>query len=481
MKLSFFGAAGEVTGSCYLLQTERARVMIDFGLHQGGREEYQRNFRALPFPVASLDAVVVTHAHIDHIGRLPLLPTLGYAGPVFATEATCELGVIMLRDSARLQEGDAERINRRNEYQGLPLVRPLYTSEDAEKVLTLLKPVRYGNDVEVAPGVRARWFDAGHMLGSASVELTITEKDRTVVLVMSGDIGHKGTAILRDPETPPRADVVVLESTYGDRDHRSMGETVEEFTGIIKEAVWDKEKVLVPAFAVGRCQQLIYHLHQLRHTERVPQFPVYVDSPMASKAFQVYRKHQELYDAEALAFGKPGHGVFELEGLEIIESAEESKRLNGSFGSGVIVAPSGMCTGGRILHHLKHNLWRKGVHVLIVGFQAANSLGRRLVDGAETVRMMGTTVVVRARIHTLNGFSAHGGQSELLDWAAKVRPAGGGGGGEGRGGGGGGGGGVRYVLTHGEDGPRATLAAKLRERFGVAEPLRPMWGESVDL
>lgn len=466
MNLTFYGAAGEVTGSCYLLQTDRARVLIDFGLHQGGREEYQRNFHALPFPGSSLDAVLLTHAHIDHVGRMPLLPGMGYSGPIYATAATCDLAVIMLRDSARLQVSDAERLNRRLEFEGRPLISPLYTVDDAERVLGFFKPVQYGNTIEVAPGVRARWFDAGHMLGSASIELTIEEKGKTTVLVMSGDIGHKGSAILRDPQAPPKADVIVMESTYGDRDHRSMDETVSEFTGIIKEAIWDKEKVIVPAFAVGRCQQLIYHLHKMRHTERVPSFPVYVDSPMAAKAFQVYREHQELYDQEAVAAGKPGHGIFDLEGLEIIESADESRRLNGSFGAGVIIAPSGMCTGGRILHHLKHNLWRKGVHILIVGFQAGNSIGRRLVDGADSVRIMGTTVIVRAKVHTLNGFSAHGGRTELLDWAGAVRGA------SGRP--------PRFILTHGEDLPRKALAGAISERFGAQARL-PKWGDSLDL
>lgn len=464
MNLSFYGASGEVTGSCYLLETDRARVLIDFGMHQGGREEYQRNFRALPFSVSALTSVVLTHAHIDHIGRLPLLPKLGYSGPVFATEATCELGVIMLRDSAKLQEADAYRITQRNAMEGKPPVSPLYTIDDAERVLTMMKPVNYGNPVEVAPGVRVRWFDAGHMLGSASLEITIQEKGRTVVLVMSGDIGHKGSAILRDPEAPPNADVVVLESTYGDRDHRSMSETIAQFNGIVKEAIWDKEKVIVPAFAVGRAQQLIYHLHELRHTERVPEFPVYVDSPMASKAFQVYLRHKELYDKESLTFDKPGHGVFDLEGLQIIESADDSRKLNGMFGAGVIISPSGMCTGGRILHHLKHNLWRKGVHILIVGFQAANTVGRRLVEGAETVRLLGATVVVRAKIHTLNGFSAHAGQSELLEWSGAVKPTGAKS--------------PRFILTHGEDKPRAALAEKIKARFAV-DADKPMWGDSI--
>jgi metallo-beta-lactamase family protein len=468
MNLTFYGASGEVTGSCYLLTTDRARVLIDFGMHQGGREEYQRNFRALPFPAASLDAVLLTHAHIDHCGRMPLLPNMGFRGPIHATEATCDLAVIMLRDAARLQESDTARLNRRREFEGKPPLAPLYTSDDAERVLALFRPLRYGNDVEVAPGIRARYFDAGHMLGSASIELTITEKGKTTVLVMSGDVGHKGTPVLRDPEAPPKADVVVLESTYGDRDHKPMSDTIDQFSEIIKEAIWDKEKVIIPAFAVGRAQHLIYHLHELHHTDRIPTFPVYVDSPMASKAFEVYKKHKNLYDKEALSAGSRGHGVFDLEGLEIIESNEDSRRLNGSFGSGVIIAPSGMCTGGRILHHLKHNLWRKGVHILIVGFQAGNSIGRRLVEGADAVRILGTTVVVRAKIHTLNGFSAHAGRSELLDWSAEVKGASPSGKPP------------RFILTHGEDTPRQALAAALAPHTPTP-PALPIWGQTIEL
>lgn len=469
MKLTPFGAVGEVTGSCTLVETSKAKLLVDLGLHQGGREEYQRNLKPLPFKPAELHGVLLTHAHIDHIGRMPLLPMNGYRGSIFATEATCELGVIMLSDSARLQESDAERINRRNEQEGKPLIKPLYTSADAEQVFGLFKPVHYGQSVEVAPGIRARWFDAGHMLGSGSVELTIEDKGQTRVVVFSGDIGHKGSAILRDPEPPPAADLVVLESTYGDRDHKPMSETIAQFTEIVKEAVWDKERVIVPAFAVGRAQQLIYHLHEMRHREQIPVFPVYVDSPMASKAFVVYKRHKELYDADARRLDQPGHGVFDLEGLQIIENAADSKALNGSFGCSVIVAPSGMCTGGRILHHLKHNLWRKGVHVLIVGFQAQGSIGRRLVEGADEVRVMGATVVVRAQVHTLNGFSAHAGQGELLDWASSVKGTGRAGGTP-----------PRFVLNHGEDKPRGTLAELLRSRFKTSVAT-PGWGETVEL
>ncbi|MEK6703740.1 MAG: MBL fold metallo-hydrolase [Planctomycetota bacterium] len=468
MQLSFFGAAGEVTGSCYLLETDRARIVVDFGMHQGGRDEWRRNLTFPPLRPESLNAVLVTHAHIDHIGRLPLLPKHGYTGPIYATEATRDFIPIMLNDSGRLQESDAARTNFRFAREGRPPIEPLYTEADAQLVPPLVKSVKQGNSVEVAPGIRARWFDAGHMLGSASIEVTVQEKGVTKVIVFSGDIGHKGTAILRDPEPPPAADIVILESTYGDRDHRPMPQTIEEFTGIIMKAVWDKERVLVPAFAVGRCQQLVYHLAELRRSNRVPAFPVFVDSPMAALAFEVYRKHVELYDAEAVALLDSGGTPLSMPDLKVISAAEDSKKLNSNFGCNIIVAPSGMCTGGRILHHLRHNVWRKGVHILIVGYQSHGSIGRQLVEGAETIRIMGDTVVVRAQVHTLNGFSGHAGQTELLSWAtavkgaspAKTPP--------------------KFILTHGEDMPRETLANKLTGIFG-ATPNRPKWGDSIDL
>ncbi len=468
MQLSFFGASGEVTGSCYLLETDRARILIDFGMHQGGRDEFKRNLTFPPIHPDRLTAVLITHAHIDHIGRLPLLPKHDYKGPIYATEATCDFIPIMLRDSGRLQESDAQRTNFRFAREGRPLIEPLYTQADAELVEPLVKPVKQGNSIDVAPGIRARWFDAGHMLGSASIEVTVEEKGVTKVIVFSGDIGHKDSAILRDPEPPPAADVIIMESTYGDRDHRAMPDTIEEFTGIIQKAVWDKERVLVPAFAVGRCQQLVYHLAQLRRTNRVPAFPVFVDSPMAALAFEVYRKHVELYDADAVKLLNSEGSPLALPDLKIIKDSQESKKLNANFGCNVIIAPSGMCTGGRIMHHLLHNVWRKGVHILIVGFQSQGSIGRQLVEGAETIRIMGNTVMVRAQVHTLNGFSAHAGQSELLSWATAVKgaspartPP-------------------KFILTHGEDVPRRTLAGKLKGVF-QSEPRMPMWGDKIDL
>ncbi|QOI99674.1 MAG: MBL fold metallo-hydrolase [Phycisphaeraceae bacterium] len=466
MKMTFFGAAGEVTGSCALLETGAARVLIDCGMHQGGRDEEARNRVPLPVRARELDAVLITHAHIDHIGRTPLLPGLGFKGPIYATDATCRLAPIMLRDSAKLAEIDASRDSVRNARRGLGPVLPLYTAEEVERVLPMFRPVVYGEARVVAPGVTARWIDAGHMIGSASIELTVDAAPRPRTIVFSGDIGHLGTALLNDPTVPPHADVVVMESTYGDRDHRSMDDTLAEFTDIIKEAVWEKQKVIIPAFAVGRSQQLIYHLGEIVETGRVPRFPFYLDSPMAADAVEVYREFAHLLDPATLARLRSGALEQSLTDLRILRSGDESRALNEAPGPMVIIAPSGMCTGGRVLHHLRHNLWKHGVHVVIVGFQGKGSLGRALVEKAPSVRIMRERIVVRAKVSTLGGFSAHAGKAELLAWASAVH-------------------GIdrkhpRFILTHGEDTPRASLARSLENLTG-RPTLVPGFAETIDL
>lgn len=470
MKLTFLGAAGEVTGSAYLVESPDARVLVDFGMFQGARDDYKRNIIPPPVDIGRLDAVVITHAHNDHVGRLPLLPGAGYRGPIFATEATTDLSAIMLRDAGHIQEVDTERINRLRARRGQPEITPLYTLAEVEQTLPLFRPSPMGKEVSVAPGVTARWVEAGHILGSASIELAVRDGGRTVRIAFSGDVGPTGSPILRDFKVPTDVrglDAVVVESTYGDRDHKPLAATVDEFCEIVKSAVWSKEKVLIPAFAVGRTQTLIYHLGALVRSGRVPKFPVYVDSPLAIEAVNLYRKHRELHDDESNAIRADGGDPLDLPGLTFCKTADESRRLNDLVGAAVIMAGSGMATGGRILHHLKHNLWRRDAQVLIAGYQARGSLGRQLVDGAKTVRIMGGDVAVRAKIHTLGGFSAHAGRTELLEWAGAFKPEAGKAW-------------PRMILTHGEDGPREALAAGLRDRYGI-ETLRPRFGESLTL
>ncbi len=464
MKLTFLGAAGEVTGSAYLIETSRARVLLDYGLFQGGREADRRNRAPMAFDASRLDAVVLTHAHVDHLGRLPLLRRAGYRGAVHATPATCELAAIMLRDSASLQEQDALYETRRNQRRGRPAVEPLYTRADAEAVIPAFAGVAYDQRKEVAPGISIRLVDAGHIIGSASVEMTIEEGGARKVVVFSGDIGVRGVPIMHDPTTLPHADVVVMESTYGDRDHRDMAGTLKEFASIIQAAVWDKERVLIPAFAVGRTQALLYYLLHVGRTSNLPAFNVHIDSPMAVDATELYRKHRAILDEQgrdALHHAERNRGnptfVF-------VEQAEDSKRLNEQGGAGVIIAGSGMCTGGRILHHLKHNLWKRGVHLMIVGYQGVGTLGRRLVDGEKLVRIYGEWIAVRAEVHTLGGFSAHAGQSDLVHWAgawAKDQP--------------------RVFLTHGEERGRVPLKERLGRELGLSSIACPMLGESVTL
>jgi metallo-beta-lactamase family protein len=468
MRITFLGAAGEVTGSCYLLETRSVRLLVDCGYFQGGEGADEKNRDLDGIEPRRLDAVVLTHAHLDHCGRLPLLTNAGFLGEIHATPATVDFAQLVLEDSARLQLAEAERLNRRLRRQGRPPTEPIYVPEDVERVRSRFRPLDYGEPREITPGVVLRFTEAGHILGSASVELTVQEEGRERVLVFSGDLGPRGVPILRDPEPPAPGrtpDLVVLESTYGDRDHRSPGETLDEFAAILKEAVRSGSRVLIPAFAIGRTQQILYHLAEFVRRGVLPKFPIYLDSPMAIKAVALYRKHREQFDSEATGLIKRHQLEKDLSELQFSETAEESRALNNLSGVAMIIAGSGMCEGGRIVHHLKHNLWRPEVHVVIVGYQSAGSLGGRLVHGARTVKIHGEPIAVAAKIHTLGGFSAHAGQAELIEWGGRYlsdarKP--------------------RLVLTHGEDRPRGTLARILKGRFGV-DAVLPALGETLSL
>ncbi len=440
-ELEFFGATGEVTGSLHVLRAGRHTVLLECGLIQGGAENEKRNSEAFPVPIADIDAVILSHAHIDHSGRVPLLVKRGYDGPVYVQNATKALCEIMLPDSGYLNEKDAEWENRKRHREGKALIKPLYTLEDAEQCLQLFRGVAYGDEVTVVPGLTLRFFDAGHILGSAIVELTCTEDGDSRTLVFSGDLGYRDAPVMDAAAVLPRADMVIMESTYGDRLHRPFTETMAELTDVFESARAGHGNVLIPAFTVGRTQDLLYLMAEHYERWHLDQWQIYLDSPMAIKATAVYANFRHLYGAKL--FG-PDSSLPELANFHQSLTTEDSMRINDIESGAIIIAGSGMCSGGRILHHLKNNVWRPQCHLVIVGFQAYGTLGRRLVDGAETIRLYGDEFHVRCQLHTIGGLSAHGDQADLMAWygAFPDRPP--------------------VYLVHGEADAQQALATKMR-------------------
>lgn len=460
MHLEFYGAAGEVTGSCHLLTVRGRTVLLDCGLIQGGADPDIRNRAAFPFDPAAIDAVVLSHAHIDHCGRLPLLRKRGFRGPIFSTPATRDLARILLADSAHMAEREAERFQRRQaEHRGAQSRgqrEPLFTTDDATETLRQFKTVPYQQPHEVVPGVVVTFRDAGHILGSAGVWLELEEEGRRARVVFSGDIGQFDSPILRDPVGNGEADVVVMESTYGNRLHRERAETLLEFGAILRAARQDGGNVLIPAFAVGRSQEILYELAMHFDDWGVGDWRVFLDSPLAIEASAIYARHPELYDEEAgAAHSAAERGMPALPNLQLCRSAQESMAINTMRGGAIVIAGSGMCTGGRIVHHLKYNVSRPECDVIFTGFQAGGTLGRALVDGRETVRIHGESFAVRARIHTLGGFSAHGDRDDLLRWHATV------------------GGAPRTYLVHGEAEGAQGMRDALRAQGKFAEIAQP--------
>jgi len=462
MRLTFLGAARTVTGSMHLVETNGARLLLDCGLFQGRRKEsYERNLN-FPFDPASIDAVILSHAHIDHAGNIPNLVKRGFQGPIWCTSATRDLCAAMLRDSGYIHELDVLYLNKHRQRKGLPPVEPLYTRQDAEVCLSAFVAIGYGRPFPVAPGVRLTFLDAGHILGSAITLLDIEENGKTQRLVFSGDLGRPGLAILRDPETVREADVLIMESTYGNRTHESREEAERTLRRVINDTYRRHGKVVIPSFAVGRTQELVYALHRLTDARKIPDLPIFVDSPLAVNVTEIFRLHPECYDEEMKEFlnSDRRRDPFGFRRLRYIRDVEDSKALNFLRDSAVIISASGMCEAGRILHHLKNTIGDPANTILFVGFQAEHTLGRRILDGHERVRIFGEEYRVRARVEHIDGYSAHADQKELLAWVEafdRQRLQ-------------------RAFLVHGEEEAAFVLAEEMR-KLGVRHVCVPEPGE----
>ena len=467
MKLTFIGAAQEVTGSCFLVEAAGVRFIVDCGMFQGGREARERNLAAWSFDPRQIDFVLLTQAHIDHSGLLPRLSALGFKGPIFTTAATVDLLSVMLLDSAFIQETEwarAERKNRQPPRRAGPVFPPLYTVAQAQACLEQLQGAAYDEDVLPHLSVRCRFRDAGHILGSAIIELWVTEATRTTKFVFSGDLGQPGRPIVRDPTVIDTADVLVVESTYGNRLHRPLEETLDELVFVIEDTLRRRHgNIIIPAFALGRTQELLYLLVDLCRQGRLPRLQVFVDSPMAAKATEITWKHTEFLDDETRALLSLHKQHPEWLDLRFTQSVEESIALNRIRAGAIIISASGMCDAGRIKHHLRHNLGRSECAVLIIGYQAMGTLGRKLVDGEKRVRIFGEEIAVRAGIHTIGGLSAHADQAALLGWLKgfSAAPA-------------------RTFVVHGEAATACGFAAQVADELGWSVEA-PAPGTRIDL
>jgi metallo-beta-lactamase family protein len=464
MKLTFWGAARTVTGSMHHVEAAGKRFLLDCGLYQGRRQEsFERNSH-FPFPVSSIDAVILSHAHIDHSGNLPTLVRNGYAGPIYTTPATIDLCLAMLADSAHIQQKDAEFCNRRREHRRKigrsdAECTPLYLPEDAERTYPLFKPVALGADKQIADGVHYKTYDAGHMLGSTAM---VIQADG-VRLAFSGDVGRPGLPIIRDPEKLDPVDYLIMESTYGDRFHKKLEHVAERLADVVNRTAGRGGRIIVPSFAVGRTQQLVLMLHQLMDADKIPSIPIFVDSPLAINATEVFRKHPECYDQEARDMLQADGDIFGFRRLKYVREASESKALNDLHGPFLVIAASGMCEAGRILHHLRNNIEDPRNTVLITGFQAEHTLGRKIVEGHSEVPIFGEPMRLRAEVVSLNELSGHADQRELIEWMRPLAR------------------GLKKVfLVHGEPAQGAALAQVIHKEYGV-EAVQPARGESVVL
>jgi metallo-beta-lactamase family protein len=463
MRVEFLGGAGTVTGSATLLENRSLKWLVDCGMFQGNKDLEERNRSVRPYRPEEISFILLTHAHIDHSGLIPKLVKEGFEGKVVCTKATRDLCEIMLRDSAHIQEMEAEWQNRKGKRAGKDGAQPLYTEKDAEKSLRCFQPVDYEEMLTPAEGLRIRFRDAGHILGSAIIEIWAKEGGTEKKLVFSGDLGGIKQPIVRDPSWVEEADALWLESTYGDRLHRSREETVQEFLKIIQDAISHHAKVVIPAFAVERTQDIIYVLGQFIRTGVLPSIPVYIDSPLAISATEIFKRNSDCFDRETKKILLMGGDPLDLPEIIYSRTTEESKAINEDSRPGIIISASGMCDSGRIQHHLKHHLWRPESHIVIIGYQAEGTVGRRIVDGAKTIRLFGEEIAVRAHIHTLGGFSAHADQKGLIEWVSHFKNPN-----------------LEIFVNHGEEKVSTALAQTIRERFPFKVSV-PQWREKRTL
>lgn len=464
MKLTFLGAAGEVTGSQHLIESDGLRVLLDCGLFQGHRKEsHQKNQRFHCGPT-KLDGVVLSHAHIDHCGNLPGLYRAGFRGPIFCTRATADVAAVMLRDSAKIQAEDARYMSRHLE-KGAPPIQPLYTEDDARAVTRLFEPLDYHEWHELSPEFSLRFSDAGHILGSAITELRIADAGETKRVVFTGDLGRRGLPILRDPERIDGCDVLISESTYGNRVHPPADDIKTELLRILRDAVDSNGKVVIPAFSLGRTQHILYFLNDLRQRGHLPEIPVFLDSPLSTRLTDIYRRHAEIMDADARRILNRDDDLFDFPELHVVESVQESASLNRRKGPFVVISASGMCENGRVRHHLRHCVADSRNIIVIIGFQAQHTLGRRIVERQERLHIFNQYLPLNARVEVLNGLSAHADAEDFKWWYEHLAAHGGVG---------------RAFLVHGE--PAASRAlAKLVRDFCDEDPLLPVWGETFDV
>jgi len=462
MKITFYGATRTVTGSMYVIELGGKKLLLECGIHQGPREQSEQQNLKLPFDPAQIDAMILSHAHLDHSGNIPTLIKQGYAGDISMTAATRDLLGLMLRDSAHIQEADTAYVNKKRKQQGQPEKQPLYTMADAEKALDSFVSYSYERTFSPMTGVKAVFHDAGHILGSAMVELELNENGKTKSFLFTGDLGRKGLPIIRDPYQPKGADHLLMESTYGDRLHSPIEESTRKLKDLVQQVCRRKGKVIIPAFSVGRTQEIVYELHRMFEANTLPRVPIYVDSPLSVNVTGIFKLHPECFDAETRAMITNHDDPFGFGRLTYVTNSEDSKKLNAMKEPAIIISASGMCEAGRILHHLRNSVEDTRNAVLIVGFQAEGTLGKKLVDKWPSVRIFGEEHQVRAQVEVLNGFSAHAGKDELLDFIQKAKNGFG-----------------QVTLVHGEEKQSLAFAQSLKELGHKVEV--PVYGQSMEL